>query len=95
MNTRIHSILSASAALGLASFTSVSAFVLGVAAPATLLSFGLLAVYGLLEITLVSYQSPRLIRRSPRAVAPTVRARGGVSIVHFPAEPAQEVLRAA
>jgi hypothetical protein len=90
MNTRIHFILSASVSIGLASFAGISAFLLGVAAPATLLSFGLLAVYGMLEIAVLSYQSPRLVRLRPRAMATHT-----ATIVNYPMEGASEVARAA
>ncbi len=93
MNTTARSTLSTSTALGLASFTITSAFTAGAAAPATLLGFGLLAVYGLIEIVIVSYETPRFVTLSTpvavraetaRTVAPARRHIRVPALIEYP-----------
>lgn len=69
MKTSFRSILSAVTGLGLAAFTFISAFTVGVDAPATVLAFSLLTVFGLVEIAILSYMPRRLLAR-PRALQP-------------------------
>lgn len=70
MTTTIRSLLS----LILAAMTITSAFAFGVATPAMLISFGLLVAYGVIEIALVSYQSPDFV--SARRAAHSIAGRG-------------------
>lgn len=73
MKTSAHSVISTTTALGLATFSIASAFTAGAAAPTTIVAFGLLAIYGLIEIAILSYTEPRVIgsvvRTTPRATA--------------------------
>ena len=64
MKTNSRSVVSAAAGVGLAAATIISAVATGIAAPATVISFGLLAIYGLLEIAVVSYAPRRAARSS-------------------------------
>lgn len=66
-NTTARFILSAASGLGLAAFTLISALILGPAARETLVGFSLLAIYGLLEIAILSYRTPRPMVRPARA----------------------------
>jgi hypothetical protein len=68
MHSTARKITSATIGLGLASLSVAFAFTIGVQAPATVLTFALLAIYGLAEIAIVSY-APR------RSVLDGVRAR--------------------
>jgi len=93
MNTNIRSAVSTSIALGLVSFTVTSALVSSVAAPATLVAFGLLAVYGMIEITLVSYEGPHFI--APSEPAGAQLAAPSRTVIQFPVTARQGLARAA
>lgn len=69
MNTTLRSIVSSTIALGLVAFTVISAFAFGAAASPTLLGFGFLAAYGILEIAVASYEGPEFAsaRRHPES----------------------------
>lgn len=87
MNNKLRVIVSSSLAVGLLAFTAISAFTLGAAAPATLLGFGFLAAYGVLEIAVASYEEPHRVfvqRRAPEA-----------EIIPYPQKRHNEVARAA
>jgi hypothetical protein len=78
MKTTARFIISAATGLGLAAFFLVAAFAAGANAPVTVIAFALLAIYGLLEIAILSYSTPRFVTR-PVAVRRTptlVTARG-------------------
>jgi hypothetical protein len=62
MKTTAHAIISSATGLGLASFTIISFIIAGIAAPATVLSFSLLAVYGMCEIAVIDYTPLNLAR---------------------------------
>lgn len=88
MNTRARSLLG-SLGLTLAIFAVVSAFTLGAAAAPTLISFGLLAIYGLVELTVLSYASPGYIfleREEPAATG---------EVIEYPATTRAPIDRAA
>lgn len=96
MTSTLRSTLSASIALGLASFTLTASFVLGAADPATVLGFGLLAAYGVAEIALIAYREPRSIV-APRPVSTTraqTRSTPG-AILTFPVSARAQLARAA
>jgi len=90
MKTTARSIISATTGLGLTAFTLFSAFAYGTPAPATVLGFAFLSIYGLLEIAVLSYASPRFELR-PASVRPapamtSMPKLAGVSaIVEMPA----------
>ncbi len=93
MNTTARSLVSTSLALGLTAFTAIAAFTFGAAAPATVLGFGFLAAYGILEIAVVSYEPPRLVsarRRAPRSAA---EARPVAGMIEYPRH--EDIRRAA
>ena len=95
MNTNIRSTLSTSISLGLVSFAITSALVASVAAPATVISFGLLAVYGLIEIAIVSYQAPRHPCSQHAATPSTHRSAHSGAIIRYPMGTCQGLARAA
>ncbi len=64
MKTTARSIISAATGLGLAAFTIISAFTAGANASATVIAFALLAIFGMLEIAILSYSAPRFVKRS-------------------------------
>jgi hypothetical protein len=55
MKTTAHSIISSATGFGLAAFTVISFLTAGIAAPATVLGFSFLAVYGLCEMAFIDY----------------------------------------
>ncbi len=67
MKTTARTVLSAAAGFGLAAFTLVSAFTAGINGSTTVIAFSLLAIYGLLEIAMLSYAAPRFEVRRVRA----------------------------
>jgi len=75
MKTTARFLLSAATGLGLAAFLVFSAFTAGANAPATVIAFALLAIYGMLEIAILSYATPRYltrpvtVRRTPTVVS--------------------------
>jgi hypothetical protein len=78
MKTTARFLLSAATALGLTAFMLFSAFTAGANASATVFAFALLAIWGMLEIAILSYATPRYlvrpatVRRTPTVVsAPT------------------------
>ncbi len=72
MKTTARSIFSATIALGLIAFTFIAACSPGASSSVTLTAFGLLVIYGLVEMALVSYAPRRAIQRpaSVRVVVP-------------------------
>lgn len=72
MNTSLRSLLSAATGFGLAGFTVFSASTAGILADTTVIAFSLLAIYGLLEIAMISYTAPRFVSRNARRAAATV-----------------------
>jgi hypothetical protein len=72
MKNTAHSIISTATGLGLAAFTVISFFTAGIAAPATVLGFSFLAVYGLCEMAFIDYTPLRVggVRRLALAPAP-------------------------
>lgn len=95
MNMHARTALSATA-LGLASFTATSAVVSGLFAAPTVVGFSLLAVYGLVEIALLSYAMPRKAPSRPSAPAPV---RLGVvrrvpALIEYPVIRRREACRA-
>jgi hypothetical protein len=72
MKTTARTILSATTALGLSAFTLITVFTPGVSASIPATGFGLLVVYGLLEMMILSYAPRRPITRPAnlRVVAP-------------------------
>lgn len=95
MNTNIRSTVSTSIALGLVSFAVTSALVSSVAAPATLVAFGLLAVYGMIEITLVSYEGPHFIAPASSEPADAPQAARPRAVIQFPVAARRDLARAA
>jgi hypothetical protein len=91
MNTTARSILSATAGLSLATFTAVSLFTVGLAAPLTVLGVCALAICGLIEIASLDY-TPVTVRRI--RVAATHRVEASKSVV-VPFEPATGLHKAA
>jgi hypothetical protein len=82
MNTTVRFCLSIFA-LAAGAFTIAASVFAGPAASVTVFSFGVLAVYGLLEIALVSYvpASPVRVRKLPPVTTPAVARRARVSAV--------------
>ena len=72
MKTTARTLVSATTALGLTAFTLISVFTPGVPASIPATAFGLLVVYGLLEMMILSYAPRRPIARPAnlRVVAP-------------------------
>jgi hypothetical protein len=70
MKTTARFIISATTGLGLTAFTLFSAFAFGSASTATVLGFAFLAIYGLLEIAVLSYAAPRFEVRPVRVTRP-------------------------
>lgn len=95
MNTNIRFTLSTSIALGLVSFAITSAIVAGVAAPATLAGFGLLAVYGMIEIAVVSYEAPRSVVPLPAQTAWPRQTERMATVIEFPSGGREAFARAA
>lgn len=95
MNTNIRSTVSTSIALGLISFSVTSALVSSVAAPATLVAFGLLAVYGMIEIAIVSYEGPRFVAPAPAGPMGTRQPALVGAVIQFPVTARQGLARAA
>lgn len=85
MNTTARSLVSTSLGLGLAAFTAIAAFAFGAAAPATLLGFGFLAAYGVLEIAVASYEPPHLVsgRRRPETASTAAKVIAYPSVKHI------------
>jgi hypothetical protein len=79
MKTTAHSIISSAAGFGLAAFTIVSFLTAGIAAPATVLGFSFLAVYGLCEMAFIDYTPLRVARV---AAAPVVNTRAIAATRH-------------
>ena len=91
MKTTFRSVLSATIALGLAAFTIFSALAAGLPASVTAAAFGLLAVYGLLEMMLLSYAvRPAVVRSAARrtTAAQPVIVRVP-ALVEYPVGPAR------
>jgi hypothetical protein len=87
MKTTARSLLSAVTGLGLATFMLISAFTFGANAPATVIAFSLLVIYGLLEIAILSYSTPRFVtRRVATRRSPTLVGLPGYSRVPALAE---------
>jgi len=95
MNTNIRFTLSASTALGLVSFVVTSALVSSLAAPATLVGFGLLAVYGMVEIAIASYASPRSTVSHHPVRTPARRVAATGAVLAFPMVARPTLARAA
>lgn len=83
MNNSIRRIVSSSIAAGLIAFTLVSAFAFGAVAPATLIGFGFLAGYGVLEIAVASYESPRFVSDRWAPEPPAAHAPPTAGIVAY------------
>jgi hypothetical protein len=75
MNTTstARSLFSVTTGLGLATFTAIAFVTAGIAAPATVMGFSFLAVYGMFEIALLDSAPPARVR--------AVRPAG--TVVHF------------
>ena len=86
MTTSTRTTLSAATALGLVSFITSSTLFAGLFATPTLVAFSLLAVYGLLEIAILSYASPRVhaSRAHAIAIAPARTVRRVPAVVEYP-----------
>jgi hypothetical protein len=82
MKSTAHRIFTATTGISLIAFAIISAFTAGVVAPPSIIAFGLLAVFGLLEITIASYSS--------RWIAPSGRRDAESSIAAFPARESYE-----
>jgi hypothetical protein len=97
MKNTAHSIISTATGIGLAAFTVISFFTAGLAAPATVLGFSFLAVYGLCEMAFIDYTPLRVsgARRPALAPAPKPAVRRTIipAIVEF--EHSEPVRRAA
>lgn len=81
MKTTAHTIISTATGLGLAVFTIASFLIAGPAAPATLLGFSFLAVYGMSEMAMIEYTplgARRPARRNPGQATP--RAAGHTTV---------------
>ncbi len=63
MKTTARSIFSTTTALGLTAFTLIAACSPGASTSVTLTAFGLLVIYGLVEMALLSYTPRRAIQR--------------------------------
>lgn len=70
MKATARKLFSAATGLGLAAFTLISAFTAGFDGATTVVAFALLAIYGLIEIALVSYAAPRFEPRVRHARPP-------------------------
>lgn len=68
MKPTARSIISAVTGTGLAVFTVSSALAVGPAASSTMLGFSFLALFGLLEITILAYKPARFVRINASAV---------------------------
>jgi len=88
MTSSIRTTLSAATALGLVSFIASSTLFSGLFATPTLVAFSLLAVYGLLEIAILSYATPHALtnRRVAVAVAmtPVPAVRRVPAVIEYP-----------
>jgi hypothetical protein len=86
MTTSIRHTTSAATALGLVSFTASSALFSGLFATPTLVAFSLLAVYGLLEIAILSYATPheRALRPASAAIARIPTVRRVPAVIEYP-----------
>ncbi len=95
MTTHARTALSATA-LGLASFTATSSIASGLFATPTMLGLALLAVYGMLEITLLSYAMPRkAATRSPAPAAVRLNiVRRVPALIEYPVIRGRETCRA-
>ncbi len=96
MTTSTRTTLSAATALGLVSFIASSTLFAGLFATPTLVAFSLLAVYGLVEIAILSYASPRVrpARANPIAIVPARAVRRVPAVVEYPAITRPVVCRA-
>lgn len=88
MKTTARSILSATTAFGLTAFALFSAFNSGTSASVTATAVGLLAIYGLLEMAILTYSPRRTLnlRRTPalRVVSENTTVRIP-ALVEYPA----------
>jgi hypothetical protein len=76
-------LLSATTAISLTAFTLFSAFSASASTPVSATSFGLLAIYGLVEIAIHSYAPRRSAIRS--VTLPVVAPQPAPVVVEFPA----------
>jgi hypothetical protein len=87
MKTTAHTIISSATGFGLAAFTIASFAIAGIAAPATVLGFSFLAVYGICEMAFIDYTPLRRSRaaavRNSNESAPAVRRVVVPAIVEF------------
>lgn len=86
MTSSLRHTLSAATALGLVSFTTSSAVFAGLFATPTVVAFSLLAVYGVFEIAILSYATPRVAKARPVAVpvAPVPTVRRVPAVIEYP-----------
>lgn len=98
MTSSTRTTLSAATALGLVSFTTSSAFFAGLFATPTLVAFSLLAVYGMLEIAILSYATPPVRAARPTvtaiAIAPARTIRRVPALIEYPVIARPAVCRA-
>jgi hypothetical protein len=85
MKSSARFILSATTGLGLAAFTAISAFT-NVSTSVTATAFGLLVIYGMIEMMIESYSSRRPAVRSVARITTPYPVRVRVpALVEFPA----------
>lgn len=89
MKATAHTILSATTGIGLTAFTIFSAFTANASTAVTATAFGLLALYGMVEMAILSYTPRRSASRSTtlRVIAPPAATAPMPTVVRFPARP--------
>jgi len=85
MTSSIRTTLSAATGLGLVSFIASSTLFAGLFATPALVAFSLLAAYGLLEIAILSYATPRIrpTRATAIAIVPARAVRRVPAVVEY------------
>jgi hypothetical protein len=83
MSLSAHSILSATTGISLTAFTTISAFTANASASVTATALGLLAIYGIVEMMILSYAPRRSVTRPARLPSATAKT---ATVIEFPAE---------